>query len=306
MTTRQLVRLAMVLFACVAIWLGLALTRHFRDAREARFTLGMTDVASVDTIVMSRSPDTLVFARAADGAWTVNGYAAASDAVGALLMGLGDTALVSELVAEKSSSHARLGITADSGRRLRVLAHGRAVLDLTIGRSSDAKREDVFVRRTGAERVYELHGALASVLRLTGDDWRDKRVVSVYPSSVAMIEINRGTAAYKLRRVPTGWTFEPGGPADSTAVAALLDIYRNLFASGFATRAQSDSLDFKHVRGHVRFAALNGKQLLDLLADSTKSDVWVRAASGGPVFRMEPVAWPLIVPAEVALRPHRR
>jgi hypothetical protein len=301
MNRTQLVRMALALAAALGLWGVLAVARRPTEDRGAALALPKVDSAGVDTIAVTRATDTVILARGARGQWRANGYPAAQAAVTDLFRALADTSRWSDVVAERRTSHARLGVTADSGQRLRVVSHGKALVDAITGkRTSDGG--GVFLRRTTDDAVYAVHGPLADALGRAPDDWRDKHIASVTADSVAAIEVQRGTSSYKLERSGTRWMLGAGRPADSAAVAGLLGEYANVTASGFATRAQADSIDFTRPRARARVLSKGGSPLVSLLFDSTASGVWTRADSGGPVFKIE--AWTLgtLAPAESTLR----
>lgn len=302
MTTKQLTRVAIALAAVILLWAVLAIAHRPGGDGGASLAIPTIDTAAVDTIALVGPRDTVRLARSARGEWRVNGFPAAPAAVSDLLRALGDTSAWSELVARRATSHARFRVTADSGRRLRVASHGRTLLDLVTGeRTPDYN--GIYLRRADEDAVYALHGDLANALRGGVDAWRDKRVAAVPPDSVSTIEVQRGTRRYTLRRSGTEWSFAAGGRADSAAVADLLNEYRELTASGFATPAQADSAHFDRRGRRVRLLAAGGRPLVDLRFDSTASGVWARADSGGTVFRID--AWKLsrLTPADSTLRP---
>jgi hypothetical protein len=302
MSSRQLVRMAAVLVAAIVFWGILAITRRAPSDAVKTLTLPKIDTATVDTILLTKGADTARLVRAAHAPWRVNGYPAASDGVAALLRGLADTTGWSEQVAENRASEGRFGLSADSGQDLRVVAHGRTVLNLvTGGRTTDYT--GVYVRRSGEDAVYAVHGALADGVTRSIADWRDKHIVSVSPDSVGTIAVERGARSYTLHRGGHGWQFSGGGPADSAAVASLLGEYRDLTAVGFATTAQADSANFKRAPRHARLARANGTPLASLEFDSTAAHVWARADTGGPVFQL--TSWTLgqLTPADSTLKP---
>lgn len=306
MTTKQLIRLAAVLVVILVAWGGLALVRGSSADRATSFAFPRIDTASVDTITLTAPRDTEVLARDAHGQWRVNGYAASPTMVSTLLKGLADTLAWSELVAEQPSSHAALGVGADSGRRVRVKSGEKTLLDVMTGkRTSDYG--GVYVRRTDANPVYALHGLLVSALdHRTVDAWRDKQIAAVQPESVTTIAVQRGTHRYELRRKDAKkgtWTFASGHPADSAAVSRLLGAYKDLTASSFATAAQADSANFAKSRLHVRLLGATGAPLASLAFDSTKSGVWVRADSGQTVYRVDPWRLSTLLPGESTLKP---
>jgi hypothetical protein len=293
MTQRQLIRLAGALCVALLLWGVLAIVRRPPNDRPERLTLPKIDTAAVDTVTLGA--ETLV----RDGkSWRANGYPAASDAIADLLRGLADTSAWSELVAESKSSYDRLGVGTDSGQHVRVVGHGKTLLDVITGKHTP-DYGGVYLRLANAEPVYALHGGIASAVTKTADDWRDKRIVAVASESVATIAIQHGKNAYTVHRTNPGWKFADGREVDSTTVNTLLGAYRDLRASGFATAG-----DFKTASPplHAKITAKGGAALADLVFDSTAGGVYARADSGGTVFRIE--SWMLgqLMPADSTLK----
>jgi hypothetical protein len=298
MNERGLKRLAMGLAAALVLWGVLALSSHAREDHAARLELPRIDTAAVDTIALDRRDDSVVLARAAHGHWQVNGHPADSADVRDLLGALVDTTAWGELVAESRSSYARLGVDPDSGRHVRVLSHGKAVLDITTGKRT-ADWGGVYMRRGTDSAVYALHGnGFAEPFTRSGSDWRDKTIARVAPESVATAEIRHGSRLVTLQRTGGHWNLDSGAPADSTAVATMLDLYKDLNTSGFATPAQADSARKLKPVANVRLRAKSGALLLGLGMDSTANGVWARADSGGPVFRLDTYQLSHLAPPE--------
>ncbi|HTR77959.1 MAG TPA: DUF4340 domain-containing protein, partial [Gemmatimonadaceae bacterium] len=288
------------------LWAVLALTRHVRADTASRFTLPRVDTAAIDTITLQKPGDSVTLARAARGRWTVNAHPADSARVSDLLRVLADTSSWGELAAESRQSYAGLGVGSDSGQRVRVMSHGKVLLDITTGkRTSDAK--GIYLRRGTDSAVYALHGAnVGDPFSRTVDDWRDKRIASIAPDSVVTAEVHRGSASYTVRRAKAGWTIDAGPAADSSSVANWLVSFQNLSASGFATPAQADSAHFGKPRAAITIRGKGTVPLLSLAFDSTAGGVWARADSGGPVYRVD--TWQLgqLVPAESTLKAKRK
>ncbi|HET7563962.1 MAG TPA: DUF4340 domain-containing protein [Gemmatimonadaceae bacterium] len=312
MSTKQLLRLATALVVILVAWGAVTLARGSSADRSSSFALPRIDSASVDTIALTARRDTEVLARDAHGQWRVSGYPASPTMVSALLHALDDTIAWSELVAEQPSSHAALGVDADSGRRVRVVSHGKTLLDITTGKRTQ-DFGGLYLRRTDANPVYAWHGMLVGALdHRTVNDWRDKRIADVEPESVAAIAVQRGAHRYTLRRASGkgakngtsgAWTFASGHAADSAAVHRLLGEYTDLTASSFATSAQADSVSFAKPALHARLLSATGAPLASLAFDSTKSGVWVRADSGATVYRIDPWRLSSLLPAESTLQP---
>lgn len=302
MTTKQLIRLAAVLVVILIAWGAAAMARGSSSSDGATLQLlNDIDTAAVDTIVLASPSDTEVLSRNASG-WRVNAYAASPERVRALLLALTDSTAWSELVAEQPASHAEYGVAADSGRRVRVASHSYTVLDLMTGNRTNGVG-GVYVRHTNGNPVYALHGTLADALNYrTVDAWRNKHIAAVQPGQATTITVQRGTHSYTLHRKDSAWTFASGGAADSAAVATLLEGYRDVRASGFATAAQADSASFTPPTLHVRMLDASGKPLVSIAFDSTKGGVWARADSDATVYRVD--AWRLseLLPVEKGLR----
>lgn len=301
MNDRTIKRLAIALAIAVVAWGVLALTRRAREDRIERLALPRVDTAAVDSIVVAGRTDTVVLARGGGG-WTVNGHRADTARVRELLAAVVDSGTTSELIAQTSGSHVRMGVDADSGRRVRVVDGANTLLDLTAGKRTDDWR-GVYVRRSADSAVYALRGNnLAESFTRALDDWRDRRIASVVPESVAVVELQRGARSVTLRRGEGGRWALGAGDADSAAVARLLDAYRDLTASGFATPAQEDSVTLAPARFSVRLTGARGAVLAEVRYDSTATGVWARADSAGPVFKLD--AWRLstLAPVEGTLR----
>jgi hypothetical protein len=305
MSKKQLVRFASALGILIVAWGVLALVRRPPQDGPGTLLLARVDTAAVDSILLVRGRDTSIVARGAGGRWRASGFAADSTAVHGFLAGLVDTARSTELVAEQRTSHARLGVDADSGERVVVFSRGKPALSLVAGRRTP-DYAGVYVRSANADATYALHGALADPLARPLDDWRDKRVVDVASDSVATIEIQRPGGRYTLRRSGAAWRLSNGKPADSSAVNSLLGDFRDVRAAGFATRAQSDSLDFTKAARRTRLLSTSARVLANLVFDSTAAGAWVRADSGGAVFKLDSWLWGRLSPAESTLVPKKR
>ncbi|HTS87151.1 MAG TPA: DUF4340 domain-containing protein [Gemmatimonadales bacterium] len=301
MSPKVLIRLAITLAVVLVVWGGFALfgSRH----RDAAGTLQIPHLAGADVsrIAFRKGSDTVVMTRNG-GAWLVNGFPASGRSVQTFLKATGDTTLRSEIVAKSPSSQARLGVDSTNGKRLTVESGGRAALDLWIGnRGPDF--DGFYIRPVGSNVVYVLHGFFAELLSQGLDDWREKEIATLSPDSIGKIEAERGKARWSLERGGSGWMLGRTG-ADSTKVARYLERVTTLRAAGFPDGAQLDSISFAHPGRHLALYTRAGKPLLSLVFDSSRAGYfWVRADSGGPVYRLDADIANLAVPAESALVP---
>jgi hypothetical protein len=314
MSSNQLLRLAAVLVAVLVLWGAVALaSRRSEKTSERGSIMTRVDTTTVDTIALTGPGDTAILARTREGAapWRVNGKPADLQVVTELLKALADTGVRGELVARNPASHARLRVTEDSGRGVRVVHQGRTLLNLIAGKRT-TDWDGMYLRRAGEPEVYVIRGELATALSRPGHEWRNHTIATVTPDSVTAIEIRRGSRSYTLRRKGSGWVFASGASADSAAVAGLLSDHSQLKAAGFGTKVQQDSLRFSKPRRRARLLDRRGDPLLSLVFDSTASGFWVRVVDGqrggqadGELYRLDTWTVDQLTPADTTLRTRR-
>jgi len=303
MSSRQLIRIALALAGVLIVWGLLALSRRGSRDRLASLSLPRVAAADVDSVVMTHDSVAVHLVRRGKE-WEANGYPAAEASVGDFLASLADSVAPSELVTESAASHARLGLDSASGRRLQVFSRGTRALDLMVGNHGPGF-EGMYLRRTEGVSAYLTRARYATFAARSVEDWRDHRVAAIVPDSVSAVEVSRGKRSYRLMH-GKGWSFAGGGPADSAAVARFLAGFRVVTASGFPGRAQADSLTFRAPARHVRLLRTGGSALLSLAFDSTKGGFWVRADSGGTIYRLEAWSADQLTPADSTFRPGKK
>jgi len=238
MSAKQLLRLALVFLALLVLWGAAALGRRHGTSNAGGESLRLPAVAraAVDTVVLTKGHDSVVLARKDSTAWTANGFPASMPVVSDLLGALPDSSTGGELVAERKSSQADLGVDSVHGTWVRVKSKGKSLLELVAGnRSPDFSGG--YARLPDQERTYLIHGRLVEAATRPADDWRDHRIAAVAADSIGAIEVGRGARRYELRRAGPTWSLSTGGPVDSSRVAMLLGTYRTIEAGGFATAA---------------------------------------------------------------------
>jgi hypothetical protein len=304
MSARQLLRLALVFLALLVLWGAAALGRRHGAARPGGEALKLPAVprAAVDSVVLAKAADTVVLARKDSTRWTANGFPASMAAVNDLLGALTDSAAGSELVAERPSSQAGLGVDSAGGTRVRVESRSRKMLDLIAGhRAPDFSGG--YVRLPHEDRTYLVHGRLVETVTRPGDEWRDHRIAAVPAESIGAVEISRGARRYELRRSGAKWSLSAGSAPDSARVADLLAGYRTIEAGGFASAAQADSVRFTPPDRRLRLLRKDGSPLLTLLFDSTAAGMWVRSDTGTTIYRVDEYTADRLAPADSSLRP---
>jgi hypothetical protein len=302
MSAKLLLRLGIVLVALLLLWGAAALARRHESSTSGdQFALGPFRPASVDTVRIIRAADTALLVRRDSSNWRVNGHPASQAAVGELLDALADSARKSEVVAERPSSHAGLGVDT-AGSRVRIAGRDTVFADLVVGhRTTDLAGG--YLRLASDSVVHMVGGRLTELLTRSADDWRNRRIGGLVGDSVSRVEITRGRRGYGLRRGQRGWSFASGGSADSAAVASLLGAYDAVEASGFATPKQADSARFEPADRKARLLRADGSALLSLAFDSTSGGFWLRANDDSTVYRMDSWTADRLTPADSTLKP---
>ncbi|MBA3553171.1 MAG: DUF4340 domain-containing protein [Gemmatimonadales bacterium] len=303
MSPRQLALVAAALAGLLLLWGAAALVRERGAESGGRFALPAIARSTVDTVRIARRHDTTVLARRDSASWTANGYAAAPAAMKELLDALADSTRRSELVAERSASHADLGVDS-GGSRVRIAGRSGALAEIVLGqRSPDL--DGGYMRMAKDSAVWLVRGGLAGALERGLDEWRDKRIGAVPADSVSRIEVARGRRSYALRRSDGKWSFESGAAGDSVAVAEFLGAFGEVEAAGFASAAQADSTRFTRPDRRVRLLRADGTAILTLAFDSMPAGFWARGDSAGVVYRMENWTVDRLTPADSTLRARR-
>ena len=303
MTRTQLARLAMVLGALLLLWGAASLTRRGAGGLSTsdRFVIAGSSADSVDSVLITRPADTTRLVRRDSATWTVNGHPASRTAIQELFAALRDSTRRTELVAGKTSSHAKLGVDSAKGARVRIVRGDSTLTNLVQGNRGPGLDGGYF-RAADDSAVYLVSGDLAQVLERSSDQWRDRRIAGTTPDSVARIEIGRGKRSYSVRRDSTGWTLAPGGGADSTAVASLLGHFHGVEAAGFASKAQADSASFARPDRRVALLRADGRPLVALAFDSTPNGFWVRSGEDSTVYRVDTWLVDQLTPADSVLK----
>lgn len=301
MSDTLLKRLAIGLATLVALWLIAAWFRADPEPGATTFALPVVDTALVDSIVIQRPADR-VSLRRTDAAWTVNGHLADSAALADFLDVFGEETRA-DLVAMNPSSHSRLEVDDAQGRTLRVYQEGDLSSELIVGKRG-ASFQNVYLRRTGEDRVYEVQTSLATHVDRALDDWRNKRLATIDADSVGEVAILRGGTPVMVRReADSSWTVN-GAPADAGAVRRLLDQFSSLNASGFPRPEQRDSIDFADPEREVTVRDRASQPLVEMVMDSAAAGFWVRKTGDSVVYRLDRFRVNQLTPADSTLRPN--
>jgi hypothetical protein len=305
-SAKQLMRLLLVFLVLLVLWGAAALGRRHGTDKADGESLRLPAVArsAVDSIFLAKAGASVVLARKDSSAWTANGFPASTPAVSELLDALADTGAGSEVVAERKSSQADLGVDSAHGTWMRVKSKGKSLLELVAGnRSPDFSGG--YARLPDQERTYLVHGRLVEAATRPADDWRDHRIAAVPADSIGGVEVARGAKRYALERKGAQWSLSTGGTVDSSRAAMLLSSYKTIEAGGFVTAAQADSAHFNPPDRRLRLIRKDGTPLLTLLFDSTAAGMRVKSDTGNTVYTIDAYVADQLTPADSSLRPPR-
>jgi hypothetical protein len=293
MSAAQLKRLALALAVAVFLWGLVEILGRRGDTISETPLLPALSPAEVDAITIAGDADTVVLERGADTTWTVNGFDASPDAVGALLGALAEPT-AGELIAQNPSSHERMGVDTSSAKRLTV-GRGEQVLGEVLVGAQGRSFRSAYARKPGDDDVFLVEGELIPLLERNVTDWRDKRIVTLEPDSIHGITVERGGTQYSLVRADGTWSFDDGAPVDSARVAR---------GAAFATPEQASAADFDRPERRVDVTGPNRSALASLAFDSTETGFWVRRAGGETVYQLNRWRVDDLTPADSSLR-HR-
>lgn len=307
MSATHLKFIAIGLAVLLLLWGGSELFSRGSDTLTGSLSLPALAQGDVDSVTLTKGTDSVVLAKQPSTGWTVNGHRAAAARVSDLFLALKDT-VRPEIVAQDSSSFARLHVDSASGQWLRWYHGGKPALVLVLG-ARGGEFGTVYLRRPGDTHVYLWHGGLADVAARSAEDWRDKRIAALVPDSIAALEVERGKDRYTLTRAAKAWTVN-GAATDSAAVGRYLQRLKTIDAAGFATVKQVDSM--RTVRPTrrlvVRGRGAEGGVLLTLAFDSVPGGFLVRhlagvGGEGATVYRMN--TWDVdgLTPTSPSLKP---
>ncbi len=298
MNTAQLKRIVVVFVVVLLLWGTLEIVGKARDERETVSLLPAIERNDLDLVRIERESDTVELRLSADS-WTVNGYAASSDAVRELFDAVLEP-VDGELIATGAGVHVRMGVDSVTGKRLEFRSGEQLVAGVIFGKRGRGFNTS-YVRPVDELSVYQYNGRLTSLVDRRIEDWRDKVIVQVEADSVGRVAVRRGRERFSVERVDGGWRLNSTEEADSAAVARMLERYGSVTASGFPTEAQADSVDFRRPDRAITLLGLTGDTLAALLLDSTQAGFWVRHASGGTVYKILQWVADQLVPADSTL-----
>jgi hypothetical protein len=303
MSPKTLLRIGIVLGVLLLAWGGMALVRRARTDQPRGIHLPRLKEGEVDRIVMARPADTVVLTRTAAGEWQTGGAPVSEPEIESFFSALDDTTAGSELVAQSPSEHERMGVDSAKAKRLTLSSGGKPLFELWLG-NHGPDFEGYFVRRPTEPEVYLYHGQFATLADQRVSDWRDPVIARLKPDSIAAVDVIRGSKRWSVRKAGPSWTLAGGKGAavDSAAMARYLEQFAEIRAVGFPERNQADSARFTPPARRLTLLGADNHPLLALVFDSTYGGFWVRADSGGPLYKLDAQRANQLTPPDSSLR----
>jgi hypothetical protein len=299
MSAKQLKAIAIGVVVLLILWGASELWSHRTDTTKSSLQLPALSASEVDTVAITHAGDTVLLVKQAPSAWTVNRHPASQSGVNDLFQALHDS-VSPELVAESPSSFARMGVDSTGARLVRLVGGGKTLAQVFVGGRSPGS-DAAYMRLPDDARVYLWPGRLPALVGRPVDDWRDRQIGAVVPDSITVVEIQRGGKRFTLQKRGSAWVLSTGAPADSGAVARLLERIRTITASGFATSQQADSLGMAKPKRRLLARGSGDHILMALLFDSLPGGFWVRKPEGGAVYRLDSWVVDQLTPEERGL-----
>ncbi|MBI4501958.1 MAG: DUF4340 domain-containing protein [Gemmatimonadetes bacterium] len=303
MTAKQLKVIALALVVALVLWGASELLSKKSDTTMGARLFPALSATDVDSIVIMRKADTMHLVNR-KSFWTVNGQLASGTEMEGFFKQLADTA-PPEIAAENAASHQQMGVDSLGGRRVRIYGGGQAKVDLLVGERGPDYQSS-YVRRPGEERTYLRYGPFAGFVDRSMDDWRERRMANIQPDSVARVDVQRNSRRYGLVKKDGRWQFADGAAVDTAAVSRFLKSLSPLTATGFASDSESRKIKFSQPDLRLQVRDAKGNVLVHLVADSMPNGYWVRADTGGPVYRNGVWIADEMTPADTTLRAKKK
>ena len=138
-----------------------------------------------------------------------------------------------------TGNYGRFGLEEESGIRVTVYKEQQPLRSFQLGKSSPTYRH-TFVRIEGDGRVFQTPGDPNAFFGLSGQDLRDRSVLSFDAKTITDIRAQGDGWSAELARVGTAWTDRSGKPAEMEKIKDLLTALSDLDAFSYADLGRLD------------------------------------------------------------------
>ena len=284
MSEQTLKKILITLGVLVALWGLSALMSGGSDGGSSAAAGGVAtaldglDGSTIDAVQISGPLANLSLAREG-GAWTVNGFAADSTAMGRLWDALAD-AEVGRVVATNPANHDRMGVSVDSAWTLEVTRAAGGTSTVLLG-NTGPMFPSAYARVADDDVVVVVSGDLRAAVTRGLVQWRDKTVLVADTAAITRMVINADGEALTLERPDDVWMVY-GEVAAAAAVANVLSELSRLVAIGFMEDGSAPEDDPRRV---TAFNA-TGDTIVTVMVSGTGSTRYVQVPDSDTVFEM--------------------
>ncbi len=157
---------------------------------------------------------------------------------------------------------------------------------------TEGSSKHVYAQRQGVPTIYALGDWSYRALDKGTNQFRDKTVLKIEPTSVGRVELTRreGGSVVLVRQPEGGWRFESGaeGKTNEGPVTRLLEDIEELRGAEIAAESGADLAPFGLATPDVRIALADaqGKEIGAVIAAKHDGKHYVARAGKGPVFEV--------------------
>ena len=232
-------RITYIVLAGLILLLSLYLALRQRDRMQ--YTIPELDelrAAEIGMIEIEQSGEVVKLVRSGE-IWQIQpgNYPADPELIDQVLTAAA-TLKLTELVSV-TGNYGRFGLEEQSRIRVTVYKEQEPLRSFELGKSASTYRH-TFVRIDGDERVFQAPGDPGAFFGLSGQDLRDRSVLSFDQKTITDISAQGDGWSVELTKVGTTWTDKSGGPVERETIGELLATLSDLDAFSYAEQGRQE------------------------------------------------------------------
>jgi hypothetical protein len=239
MTRASRNRITYIVLTGLIVVLSLYLVLRQRDRMQYTIPeLRALNVGEIGMIEIEQSEATVQLVRSGD-IWQIQpgGFPADPQLIGEMLK-TAATLNLTELVSV-TGNYSRFGLEEQSRIRVTVYKDEKALRSFELGKSSPTYRH-TFVRIDGDERVFQTPGDPGAFFGLSGEDLRDRSVLSFDPETITAIRAQGDGWNVELAKTGATWAAKSGEPWETKTIGELLATLSDLDAFSYAEQGRQE------------------------------------------------------------------
>jgi len=239
MTRAKRNRITYIVLTALILLLSLYLALRQRDRIQYTIPdLPALNAGEIRMIEIEHSGEVVRLVRSGQ-IWQIHpgDYPADPELIGEMLK-TAATLKLTELVSV-TGNYGRFGLEEQSRIRVTVYKDEKALRSFELGKSSPTYRH-TFVRIDGDERVFQTPGDPGAFFGLSGEDLRDRSVLSFDPETITAIRAQGDGWTMELAKEGTTWATKTGDPWERKTIGELLATLSDLDAFGYAEQGPQE------------------------------------------------------------------